>query len=65
MHRISPETTTKIAANNNSPSLSAIKALMDRHVSELKALASSPGERVILAQMACTAIERGLCGVQS
>lgn len=65
MHRISPETITKLPANNNSPNLSAIKALMDRQVAELKAMASSPGERVILAQMAVQAIERGLCGVAS
>jgi hypothetical protein len=65
MNRIGYETTIKLPANNNSPNLSAIKALMDRQVAELRALASSPGERVILAQMACTAIERGLYGVAS
>lgn len=60
------KTTTKRAANNNTPDIGAIKALIDRHVAELCALAGSRGERAILTRIATQAIERGLsAGAQS
>lgn len=50
------------AANNNAVTLAAVRALLDRQIAELRALAGSPGERMILAQIATQAIARGLSG---
>ncbi|HQT89598.1 MAG TPA: hypothetical protein PK677_13785 [Acidiphilium sp.] len=47
-------------ANNITPTIGAIKALVDRQVAELRALAGSPGERAILTRIATQAITRGL-----
>ncbi len=47
-------------ADNNTPNIGAIKALVDRQVAELRALAGSPGERAILTRIATQAITRGL-----
>ncbi len=47
-------------ANNNTPTIGNIKALVDRQVAELRSLAASPGERAILTRIAVQAITRGL-----
>ncbi|MCW8309303.1 hypothetical protein AruPA_19950 [Acidiphilium sp. PA] len=47
-------------ANNNTPNIGAIKALVERQVGELRALAGSPGERAMLTRIATQAITRGL-----
>lgn len=60
------QTTTTIAANNNAATIGTIRATLNRQIAELRALAGSPGERALLAQIAMQAIERGLrAGVQS
>lgn len=62
MSRTSPPITTTRPANNNLPNIGTIRAIVDRQVSELRALAGSPGERAILTRIATQAIERGLGG---
>lgn len=42
--------------------LDTVEATIARHIAELAALAGSPGERAILAQIATQAILRGLIG---
>ncbi|WP_287994841.1 hypothetical protein [Acidiphilium sp.] len=54
------QTTTMRAANNNNATIGAIRATLDRQITELLALTASPGERAWLAQIATQAIERGL-----
>jgi hypothetical protein len=56
------KTTTMRAADNNAATIGTIRAIVDRHVAELRALAGSPDERIILAQIATQAIARGLGG---
>ncbi|WP_287995025.1 hypothetical protein [Acidiphilium sp.] len=56
------QTTTMRVANNNNATIGAIRAILDRQVSELRTLAGSPGEWAWLAQIATQAITRGLGG---
>lgn len=63
MNRTSPETTTTRAANNNAATIGTVRDTLNRQIAELRALAGSPGERAILAQIAMQAIGRGLGGL--
>lgn len=65
MNRTRTSIDSTAPANNNAATIGAIRAIVDRQVSELIALTASPGERAWLAQIATQAIERGLGGVQS
>lgn len=56
------KTSTLHAANNNAVTLAAVRAVIDRQIAELRALAGSPSERALLAQIATQAIARGLSG---
>ncbi len=60
MKRIEFSDSTNTPGRANSPALSTVQAVVDRHVAELRALAGSPGERAILALIATQAITRGL-----
>jgi len=59
MNRIDDKPTTFSPPDNAVP-IGTIRATLDRQIAELRALATSPGERAILARMATQAITRGL-----
>ncbi|MGC8733243.1 MAG: hypothetical protein ACP5RC_13445 [Halothiobacillaceae bacterium] len=52
--------TTISTTPGNAATIGTIQATLDRQIAELRALAGSPGERAILAQIAMQAITLGL-----
>ncbi|MEE3503281.1 hypothetical protein [Acidiphilium acidophilum] len=65
MNRTSPETSTIQSGGNNSSRLADIVARADRMAGELAALAATPSQAAIVAQIARAAIVRAFAAARS